>query len=195
VVDLGRWRNTPHIDHKETKFKAQTERAAVNFGVQGSAADIVMCAMLQIHRSERLAALGFRLVMQVHDEFVIEGPEEHALEAREIIREAMENPFRDLNPEFKLSVPLLVESGVGPSWYAAKDGSHLVLDTVAKRKDDDIKLKDFSVEQAHDNGVNTAKGDLTRQELHAKIDDFASTLIKAKIAEARLNLKSAGAAS
>merc|ERR1712080_559990 len=78
---LGRWRNHPHIDHGEWVYRAKSERSAMNFGIQGSAADIVMLAMLRLCRSKRLAEIGFRLVLQIHDEFVLEGPKEHIGEA------------------------------------------------------------------------------------------------------------------
>ncbi|KAF4716231.1 hypothetical protein FOZ63_017527, partial [Perkinsus olseni] len=62
---LGRHRRFPHIKHKLRKYSGRSERAAVNFVIQGSAADIAMMAMLRVDRDERLRRMGFRIVMQV----------------------------------------------------------------------------------------------------------------------------------
>jgi DNA polymerase-1 len=115
---LGRTRDIPHIDKK--LWKGRSERAAVNHCIQGSAADIAICAMVQIGTSPRLAELGYKLLMQIHDEFIIEGPISHAEEAKSILVDLMRNPFRTLNPEYRFKVPLEVDAGVGPNWLLAK---------------------------------------------------------------------------
>jgi len=118
---LGRWRTLPLIVDKERPdWRRRSERAAVNFGIQGSAADIVLAASLRFARHERLAELGFAMVSQVHDEFVFEGPEAHATAASDVVRDLMSKPFGDHNPDFEFSVPLLVDIGVGTSLYNAK---------------------------------------------------------------------------
>jgi len=106
---LGRPRTLPLIGEDSLpQHRYRSERAAVNFGIQGSAADIVVAAMLRLWRDPRLAEWGFRLVIQVHDEFVLEGPANRARDAAEVVREIMENPFREHSPDFKLKVPLAV---------------------------------------------------------------------------------------
>eukprot|EP00971_Amphidinium_carterae_P314811 6257866-Amphidinium_carterae.1 len=69
--------------------------------IQGSAADIATFAMLRLWRDARLAELGFRLVLQVHDEYVLEGPTEHAREAASIVGSIMRHPFEELRKGFK----------------------------------------------------------------------------------------------
>eukprot|EP00927_Polykrikos_kofoidii_P024115 TRINITY_DN2199_c0_g1_i2.p1 TRINITY_DN2199_c0_g1~~TRINITY_DN2199_c0_g1_i2.p1 ORF type:complete len:1037 (+),score=143.03 TRINITY_DN2199_c0_g1_i2:53-3112(+) len=123
---LGRWRTLPLIAPKSVPMhRKRSERAAVNFAIQGSAADITIAAMLRITsqssvESQRLADLGFSLVSQVHDEFVMEGPEESADEAKELLREMMSNPFKDMNSFFNFKLPLTVDVGVGPTFGSAK---------------------------------------------------------------------------
>jgi len=111
---LGRWRQLPLI--KDPKFRSRSERAAVNFGIQGSSADIVVGAMLQLWRHQALLHMGFRIVMQIHDEFVLEGPAQHANAAKELVREVMMNPFQNCNPGFKMAVPLVTDVKVGSSF-------------------------------------------------------------------------------
>ena len=53
-------------------------RAAINTPIQGGAADIVIAAMVKLHRDEQLRDLGYKLLLQVHDEVILEGPEQHA---------------------------------------------------------------------------------------------------------------------
>jgi DNA polymerase-1 len=101
-------------------WKGRSERAAVNHCIQGSAADIAICAMIQIGTNETLKSIGFKLLMQIHDEFIIEGPEAHAEQAKKILVELMQNPFRTLNPGYIFKVPLEVDAGIGKNWLEAK---------------------------------------------------------------------------
>lgn len=113
---LGRWRNLPLTNSREAPWaKGKSVRAAQNFGIQGSAADVVLMAMLRLWKDKRLESLGFKLVMQVHDEFVLEGPAQHAEEARLIVSEVMEDPFKEISPGFKLKLPLRVDASVSAS--------------------------------------------------------------------------------
>jgi len=117
---LGRWRSLPLLDAQASPaHRFRSLRAAVNFGIQGSAADIVLAAMLRLWRDQRLQELGFRLVMQVHDEFVLEGPEKHAEKAAEVVTEVMKYPFWEKNANFKFRLPLEVDVSIG-STLAAK---------------------------------------------------------------------------
>mgnify|MGYP006279418065 CR=1 FL=1 len=94
-------------------MEAQQLRAAANAPIQGSSADIIKLAMVQLHHQLAASGLPARLLLQVHDELVLEAAPE-ALEAvRTLTRETMERAV-------ELSVPLLVETGVGPNWMDAK---------------------------------------------------------------------------
>jgi DNA polymerase I len=94
-------------------MEAQQLRAAANAPIQGSSADIIKLAMVQLQRELETAALPARLLLQVHDELVLEAAPE-ALEAvLTLTRETMERAVA-------LSVPLVVETGVGPNWMEAK---------------------------------------------------------------------------
>lgn len=115
---LGRTRDIPHIN--KAAWKGRSERAAVNHCIQGSAADIAICAMLRIGSSEELADLGYKLLMQIHDEFIIEGPSENAEKAETILSQIMRNPFHDINPGYQFKVELEVDAGIGHSWLEAK---------------------------------------------------------------------------
>lgn len=117
---LGRWRTLPLIKSALPQWRRRSERAAVNFAIQGSSADIVLAAMLRICKSPELRQLRYRLVLQVHDEFVLEGPEEFAAEASELVRGFMLEPFKDHEPNFHFKVPLTAEVTVGRSFSAAK---------------------------------------------------------------------------
>lgn len=117
---LGRWRTLPLIDSDNAFVKRRSQRAGLNFAVQGSAADVVLAAMLRIWKSQELKELGFRLVLQVHDEFVLEGPEDAAAEASELVRQFMLEPFKEHQPDFKFKVPLTSDIAVGRAFSEAK---------------------------------------------------------------------------
>jgi DNA polymerase-1 len=110
---LGRHRDLPGINTR--RLAGHAERAAINTPIQGSAADIVMCAMLRVRADAALARLGFRMVLQVHDEVVMEGPEEGAEEALARLVHVMERPF-----DAPLRVALTVDGKAVHSWGDAK---------------------------------------------------------------------------
>jgi len=85
---LGRHRDLHGINSRRTA--AHAERAAINTPIQGSAADIVMCAMLKIWRDPILAGWGYKMLLQVHDEVILEGPIEHGSAARARVVEVRE---------------------------------------------------------------------------------------------------------
>ncbi|TVU43033.1 hypothetical protein EJB05_09464 [Eragrostis curvula] len=114
---LGRSRRFPNPAHVRSSQRGHIERAAINAPVQGSAADVAMCAMLEIERNTRLKELGWRLLLQVHDEVILEGPEESADTAKAIVVECMSKPFYGTN---FLKVDLAVDAKCAKSWYAAK---------------------------------------------------------------------------
>lgn len=116
---MGRRRNLPDIKSKARRIRGRAERAAINTPIQGSAADIVMMAMLKIHSSQVLAELGWKLVLQIHDEVILEGPEETASKALAEVRECMENPY-DHRGLFPFNVDLVADAKTALSWYDAK---------------------------------------------------------------------------
>ena len=94
-------------------MEGQQLRAAANAPIQGSSADIIKLAMVSLDRTLRQRALPARLLLQVHDELVLESAPEVLEEVRTLTRSTMERAVR-------LSVPLLVETGVGANWMEAK---------------------------------------------------------------------------
>ncbi|XP_042509273.1 DNA polymerase I A, chloroplastic/mitochondrial-like [Macadamia integrifolia] len=114
---LGRARRFPDMAHASNFQRGHIERAAINTPVQGSAADVAMCAMLEISRNARLKELGWRLLLQVHDEVILEGPTESAEVAKAIVVECMSKPFYGTNI---LKVDLSVDAKCAQNWYAAK---------------------------------------------------------------------------
>jgi DNA polymerase I len=94
-------------------MEAQQLRAAANAPIQGSSADIIKLAMVSLQRALSEAALPARLLLQVHDELVLEAAPEALEEVRELTRRTMEQAVQ-------LTVPLAVDTGVGPNWMEAK---------------------------------------------------------------------------
>ena len=112
----GRIRRIPELESKNPGLKAQGLREAVNTVVQGTAADLMRRAMVRLHRS--LAAEGLRahLLLQVHDELLLEAPPEELARASVLLKEAMEGAD-DLGP---LGVKLAAEVRSGADWLACK---------------------------------------------------------------------------
>ena len=94
-------------------MEAQQLRAAANAPIQGSSADIIKLAMVQLQQRLTERALPARLLLQVHDELVLEAAPEALDAVLNLTRETMERAVQ-------LSVPLVVETGVGPNWMEAK---------------------------------------------------------------------------
>src|SRR5436190_59875 len=110
---LGRRRPTPEIRASNRQTRSLGERLAVNFVMQGSNADIIKKAMIAIHRRLRDEGRGARLVLQVHDELLLEVPETESGPVRELVREEMCSAY-------PLDPPLAVDIGVGDDWSDAK---------------------------------------------------------------------------
>jgi DNA polymerase I len=110
---LGRRRPTPEIRASNRQTRSLGERLAVNFVMQGSNADIIKKAMIAIHRRLRDEGRGARLVLQVHDELLLEVPEAEIGPVRELVREEMCHAY-------PLDPPLAVDVGVGDDWSEAK---------------------------------------------------------------------------
>ncbi|TLM65795.1 MAG: DNA polymerase I [Deltaproteobacteria bacterium] len=109
---LGRRCAVPEIHSQNGAIRGYAERNAINYPVQGSAADIIKVAMVDIHRQLAAQKLRARMVLQVHDELVFEVPEGEVESVRALVRDGMEGAV-------PLSVPLAVEIGVGNSWREA----------------------------------------------------------------------------
>lgn len=108
---LGRFRfldMTPQL-------RSHALRCAINTPIQGGAADIVMAAMLKLERDPEFKALGWRQILQVHDEIVCEGPSGNAQQAMQRVRAAMERPFDE-----PLLVDLVVDAKIASNWHEAK---------------------------------------------------------------------------
>ena len=110
---FGRRRYIPEIKSKNFNIRSFGERTAQNTPLQGSAADLIKIAMRTIHRRLADEGLAARLILQVHDELVLEAPEAEVDRVSLLVREAMESAA-------DLRVPLVVDVGVGPNWLDAK---------------------------------------------------------------------------
>ena len=110
---MGRRRRIPELRSSNRQRYLQGERLAISTVVQGTAADIIKIAMVRAHRALAEAGLSSRLVLQIHDELLFEGPEAEVEAAEEIARREMEGAY-DLDPA------LAVDAGAGPDWLAAK---------------------------------------------------------------------------
>ncbi|MDR1799803.1 MAG: DNA polymerase I [Bifidobacteriaceae bacterium] len=109
---MGRRRYLPDLTSDNRMRREMAERMALNAPIQGSAADIIKVAMIQVDAALTAAGAKSRLLLQVHDELVVEvAPGEHAAVA-ELLR-------REMSAAVELSVPLEVSVGSGPSWLAA----------------------------------------------------------------------------
>jgi len=106
---FGRVRPIPDINSKNANLRGFAERTAVNTPLQGTAADLIKIAMIRIDAELQKRRVKSQMTLQVHDELVFEVPESEVEEMRALARDQMEN----VHP---LSVPLLVEIGVGPNW-------------------------------------------------------------------------------
>lgn len=109
---FGRRRPLPDIDSMNTMQRIASENMAVNTPIQGAAADIIKRAMIDVHHRLRHSGLRTRMLLQVHDELVLDVPEEELEKAQELLVEAMENAA-------SLDVPLDVSLGHGRSWLEA----------------------------------------------------------------------------
>jgi DNA polymerase-1 len=110
---LGRRRPVPEIRASNRQTRQLGERLAVNFVMQGSNADIIKVAMLRIHERLRAEGRAARLVLQVHDELLLEVPDAETSAVRDLVREEMCGAY-------PLDPPLAVDIGVGDDWAEAK---------------------------------------------------------------------------
>ena len=112
---LGRRRYLPDLGSSNYQVRQAAERQAMNAGIQGLAADIFKIALVRLDEALERAAFGARIVLQVHDEIIVESPAAQARRAAELTAEVMKGAA-------ELSVPLAVHVARGASWAAAKEG-------------------------------------------------------------------------
>ena len=114
---LGRQRHLPDALSASKASKAHALRAAINTPIQGGAADIAMLAMLELSRNQKLKDMGWKLLMQVHDEMILEGDSSTADEALAEVDRVMRHPFGGKN---LLLCELDVSASHAKDWYSAK---------------------------------------------------------------------------
>ena len=110
---FGRRRYIPELKSNNYMVRKFGERAAMNTPIQGTAADIIKIAMINVYRKLKQEGLKSKMILQVHDELLIESPVEEKEKVKEILISEMENVC-------KLSIPLKVEAQEGKNWLAAK---------------------------------------------------------------------------
>jgi len=108
----GRRRYLPQINNQNNAVKSEAERMAINKPIQGTAADMIKIAMIEIHNVFREKKLKSKMLLQVHDELVFEVYKPELEEVKKIVHREMKNAI-------KLDVPIEVEIGVGKNWYEA----------------------------------------------------------------------------
>jgi DNA polymerase-1 len=110
---MGRRRLIPELRSGQRQRRQLGERLAVNTVIQGTAADIIKIAMINCQRALAASELGTKLVLQIHDELLFEGPESEMEAASELVK-------REMCAAFELDPPLAVDVGIGQDWLSAK---------------------------------------------------------------------------
>jgi DNA polymerase-1 len=113
ITLFGRKRFLPDIHSNNRTVKANAERMAINSPIQGTAADIIKKAMINIDQVLRDKGLKSKMLLQVHDELIFEVPEDELAQMKDVVRNGMENVV-------ELSVPLKVDMGIGVNWFDLK---------------------------------------------------------------------------
>jgi DNA polymerase-1 len=111
---FGRRRQVPELRARRFDLRKQGERFAVNMVIQGTAADIMKVAMVRCHEALAREGLRSRLILQIHDELLFEGPAEESERVLALAEREMVGAFPEMDP------PLAVEGGIGQDWLAAK---------------------------------------------------------------------------
>ena len=109
---MNRRRPIPELLNSNKNIAANGERTAINTPIQGSAADIIKSAMIRIQKTLIEKQMQSFMILQIHDELVLEAPEDEVEEAKKILKEGMEGVIR-------LDVPLIVDIGMGKNWSEA----------------------------------------------------------------------------
>jgi DNA polymerase I len=110
---FGRRRLVPNLTSRNFQMRAQSEREAVNMPIQGTAADILKRAMIDLHAALVEQRMRTRMILTVHDELLFEGPRDEADDAAALVRQRMEGAA-------SLTVPLTVDVGIADNWRDAK---------------------------------------------------------------------------
>ena len=110
---MNRIRYIPELKSTNHNVQAFGERVALNTPIQGTAADIIKAAMVRVHRRLKEEGLKARLILQVHDELIIEAPKNEEEKVKVLLKSEMENVAQ-------LKVPLTADTASGFSWYEAK---------------------------------------------------------------------------
>ncbi len=110
---FGRRRYLPELTSGKHMLRAFGERVARNMPIQGTAADIIKIAMVKVNERIKKEGLRARLILQVHDELIVESPKDESMGVAMLLQEEMENAVQ-------LAVPLTAEAAVGKTWYDAK---------------------------------------------------------------------------
>lgn len=110
---FGRRRYLPELSSSNFNLRAFGERVARNMPIQGAAADIIKIAMIRVEQRLEKEKLEARLILQVHDELIVECPEAEAQRVAELLTEEMQNAV-------SLAVPMVAEANIGKTWYDAK---------------------------------------------------------------------------
>lgn len=110
---FGRRRNIPEIQSRNGMIRKSGERIALNTPIQGTAADIMKMAMIHVYRRLQRESFRSHLILQIHDELIIDAPKDEADDVLALLIEEMENTVQ-------LAVPLVVDAHQGESWYAIK---------------------------------------------------------------------------
>jgi DNA polymerase I len=110
---FGRRRLVPELNSRNGQIRSAAERVTVNMPIQGTAADILKKAMIDVHGELTKRRLATRMILTVHDELLFEGPQAESEQAAELVREKMESAAT-------LNVPLTVDVGIGENWRDAK---------------------------------------------------------------------------
>jgi DNA polymerase-1 len=110
---FGRERPIPDINSRNANARGFAERTAVNSPLQGTAADLIKLAMIRIDRALSEGGYQSALLLQVHDELLLESPPDELERVKQMVKTEMEGVY-------PLAVPLLVEVGCGPNWRDAK---------------------------------------------------------------------------
>ena len=109
----GRRRYLPELSSSNFNLRSFGERVARNMPIQGTAADIIKIAMIRVDRRLREEGMRARLILQVHDELLVEAPADEAMRAAMLLQEEMEAAC-------KLRVPLVAQAAIGRTWFDAK---------------------------------------------------------------------------
>ena len=110
---FGRRRYLPELTSSNFNLRSFGQRVARNMPIQGTAADIIKIAMIRVEKRLRQEQLRARLILQVHDELIVEAPIAEQEQVKELLEEEMAAAVN-------LSVPMVAEANIGKTWYEAK---------------------------------------------------------------------------